>query len=759
MDAVLISSPTLNGQEVFIRFTPSGQTEYIDLGLQLLPYTFYPDQQIPPLTNEAGTFFVYCSGLSCTYEITLADILPTPTQTPPPTPTPTPSITPTFTPTNTQTPTQTQTQTQTPTQTQTQTQTQTKTPTPTPTITPTCNQIPTLDTSLVGVIGYEISNNIYANYSSSTITISGSNVSVGQSVGNTYSWYSGATNLTPTGNTQQITFDLSGYTFPIQIDFKCINQLGCGNTLPVVITNIIDSYIDIISTTDNSVDPQCGSGNGTVTFQVVGGYPSPPYGSSETYFVFDGAFTNSGVITSNSPFTFSGYSSGTTQLDASAYNYGANPTTAFTINQAVCSPTPSIVMFNGGPYCEGQNALFFIFADADFSYSVTNPVGNVVHTGTGNSGFIIGPTTSSDSGTFTLSGCNTNGCYGELFDYLTVNSNPFIQYTFLKSAIVTPLYNDFSYSAFSATQLTIETGLTYNITQMTIDSTPFATNIQIYPPQTPASAGTECDNYGNHPICDIIFAISGQGYTFSGYSAPYVQFTPSGIDYLFDFVWVFDGIIPIEFTPNSIVVTDSSGITYNLNFNYFPPNLSCPPPTPTWYPTPSSSYPGGNYGYIEIGIGGGDGSYSVSDGLYSTFGSPAVFPSIVVDPVDYSGIFQVSDGNLCATPLLPVTLGNCLCNLPVINFSSNTPSIGGPLILSAYGGTTYRFYKIDYTGSPTYDVTVYGDPITGVTVTVTSDYQVGDAGTYAVQVTRLDTIVGSFSSPTVCTDYATIVIT
>ena len=279
-------------------------------------------------------------------------------------------------------------------------------------------------------------------------------------------------------------------------------------------------------------------------------------------------------------------------MDASAYNYGANPSTAFTINQSVCSPTPIINMFNGGPYCEGQNALFFILADADFSYSVTNPVGNVVHTGSGNSVFVISPTTISDSGLFTLSGCNTNGCYAEWFDYLTVNSLPFVEYDYIRSS-----------------------------------------------------------------TSDI--------------------------------------------TPD---------------------------------------------GYIEIGIGGGDGSYSISDGgLFSTFGTPAQFNGV---PSGYTGFFSISDGNLCGTGL-NVNAGGCSFGLPIINFTSNTYSIGSDLILSAYGGTTYRYYRIQPGSTPVYDVTVSGDPITGSTVTVTNNYQISDSGTYVVQV------VDSSG----CTDYATIVIT
>jgi hypothetical protein len=382
---------------------------------------------------------------------------------------------------------------------------------------------------------------------------------------------------------------LSLYNFPIQVEFKVINNLGCGGTLPIEIVNILDPSIEIISITDDN-----GCGNGTITFQVTGGYPVPPYGTNELYFVYDQDYTNSIMINSNTPYTFSGYSSGNTySLNASGYDFGGYASVPFTINYVPCDPLPTLSVFNGGPYCVGVGALFFIFADPDVSWSFINPSGVTIETGTGNGGHLISPTTFNDTGIYTLTGCSSGGCYVQTFDYLAINSIPYVQYLYLRSTSV-------------------------------------------------------------------------------------------------------------------------------------------------------SSYPDG---YIEIGIGGGDGSYSISDGaLYSTFGSPAIFSNVVSG---YSGAFRISDGNLCGT-FLPVTLDLCTSYYS-INFTANTttPSIGGDLILSAYGGTTYRYYRIEASSSPIYDVTVSGDPITGSTVTVTNDYQLSDSGTYVVIVT----------DATGCTDYSTIVIT
>lgn len=408
MEAVILSSPSLDGQEVFLRFTPSGQTEYIDLGLVLLPYTFYFESLVPPLANKAGVFFIYCSGLQCTYEVTVNDIPPTPTPSNTPTPTVTPTITVTTTPTIT--PTITVTPTITP------------TPTVTPSVTPSCSVIPNL--SVINLSGFVLSSNTFGDLSENIITISGSNTSIGQELGNTYYWYSGSTDITPTGNTQVITFNLSEHLSAFTISFVCINSLGCGNTLPITIVPFLPAYIDIINTTDDN-----GCGNGSVTFQVVGGYPPPPYGSSETYFVYDESFSHTGVVQTDTPTTFSGYSSGTTQLFSSYYTYGASPSTAFTINYVPCDPLPTLFVFNGGPYCEGSAALFFIFADPDVSWSFINPSGVTIDTGTGNGSPIISPTTFSDAGIYTLTGCNSSGCYVETFDYLTVNPLPIPLYT------------------------------------------------------------------------------------------------------------------------------------------------------------------------------------------------------------------------------------------------------------------------------------------------------------------------------------------
>lgn len=372
MDSVLLSSPSLNGQEVFIRFTPSGQTEFIDLGYHLLPYTFYYDQVIPPLPNEAGTFFIYCSGIQCTYEIIIGDLIP-------------------------------------------------------------CTP-PTLGTSIFGGLGYQVSPNVFANYTSSTISISGSNITSGQSTGNVYSWYSGSTDITPTGNTQIISFDLSGYSYPILVDFKGTNSIGCPNSLPVVITYIIDPYIEILSTT-----PDTGSSDGTVTFVILGGYPAPPYGSSENYFVFDCSFTNFTQLQSNVAHTFSGYSSGSCDITASAYNYGGNPTTGFTIGYDPCyypSSIPTANMFVSNQFpCEGELVTFYIETDGD-SWELYSPAG-LYNSGVGPCSYCYEYATmsSGDTGDWVL---NTykGSCSATTSININVQGNSVLYYRLVKTSVL-----------------------------------------------------------------------------------------------------------------------------------------------------------------------------------------------------------------------------------------------------------------------------------------------------------------------------------
>jgi hypothetical protein len=742
MEAVILSSPSLNGQEVFLRFTPSGQTEYIDLGLVLLPYTFYFESLVPPLANKAGVFFIYCSGLQCTYEVTVNDIPPTPTPSNTPTPTVTPTITvtttPTITPTITVTPTITTTPTITP--------TITTTPTVTPSVTPTCSVIPNL--SVTNLTGFVLSSNTFGDLSENIITLSGSNTSIGQSLGNTYYWYSGSTDITPTGNTQVISFNLSEHLSAFTINFVCINSLGCGNTLPVTIVPFLPAYIDILNITDDN-----GCGNGSITFQVVGGYPPPPYGTSETYFVYDESFSHSDVTQTDTPITFSGYSSGTTQLFASSYTYGASPSTAFTINYVPCDPLPTLFVFNGGPYCEGSAASFFIFADPDVSWEFINPLGVTINTGTGNGGYLISPTTFSDSGMYTLTGCSTSGCYVQTSDYLTINSDPYVQYVNTLSDVLT-YSNPLSFSGFCIDQFIMNTSGSneYYITEFTINSSSFNTSILISPPFPSVTPGSECDDLGGHPNCDIILALTGQGYTYNGDAYTQVTINSISIDeYTLDFCFLFSNNDPVLYIPNSMTIEDLSGNSYNISFNYVDPCVS----DQFWG---SYNWYSSGVGYIEIGIAGGDGSYSISDGgLYSTFGSPAIFNN-VTGP--YNGYFSISDGNLCnVSPPLAVSVGLCLCNTPsYATLNSNTLSIGGPFTLSASGGTTYRFYKLANSQGYPFDVTVTGDTITGATVTVTSNFQISDFGTYYVEVTNFQTLPAPYISPSPCTSYGSITI-
>jgi len=110
-----------------------------------------------------------------------------------------------------------------------------------------------------------------------------------------------------------------------------------------------------------------------------------------------------------------------------------------------------------------------------------------------------------------------------------------------------------------------------------------------------------------------------------------------------------------------MTVTDDFGCTFQT-FDYLTVNDN---PDVDYTTFTNETCPGYFDGTMEIGISGGDGSYSISDGgLYSTFGSPAQFYG--VGPGTY--FFSISDGNLCGTttsitvgvePNIPPVLVDC----------------------------------------------------------------------------------------------------
>lgn len=113
---ITIDSIIYDGESAIILFKPDNTDEVINLGNQILPFTFSPNLLNPP-REVYGSYTILVDGSDCSKLLNVPRPTPTPTptvtptRTPTPTPTPTPSITPTKpcgpTPTPTPTPSST----------------------------------------------------------------------------------------------------------------------------------------------------------------------------------------------------------------------------------------------------------------------------------------------------------------------------------------------------------------------------------------------------------------------------------------------------------------------------------------------------------------------------------------------------------------------------------------------------------------------------------------------------------------------------
>jgi len=113
---ITIDSIIYDGESAVILFKPDNTDEVINLGNQILPFTFSPNLLNPP-REVYGSYTILVDGSDCSKLLNVPRPTPTPTptvtptRTPTPTPTPTPSITPTKpcgpTPTPTPTPSST----------------------------------------------------------------------------------------------------------------------------------------------------------------------------------------------------------------------------------------------------------------------------------------------------------------------------------------------------------------------------------------------------------------------------------------------------------------------------------------------------------------------------------------------------------------------------------------------------------------------------------------------------------------------------
>ena len=140
--SIIIRSVNYSGENASLLFKPQDQENIINLGIQILPYTYSS-------TSVYGTYTILVSGSTCPVVMNVPKPTPTPTptvtptKTTTPTPTQTPTVTPTFNPCKVPSPTPTPTSTKTPTPTNTSTPGTSPTPTPTKTSTPTPTPTPT----------------------------------------------------------------------------------------------------------------------------------------------------------------------------------------------------------------------------------------------------------------------------------------------------------------------------------------------------------------------------------------------------------------------------------------------------------------------------------------------------------------------------------------------------------------------------------------------------------------------------------------
>ncbi len=149
---IIIQSINYSGESATILFKPANEETVINLGVQVLPYTFNSSLLSPPKTVY-GTYTILTEGEECPLilNVPLPTPTPTPTVTPTRTATPTPTVSPTPSSSANPCPTPTATPSRTPTRTPTPTVSVTVSPTPsiTPTNTPTPSTTPVLEATKI----------------------------------------------------------------------------------------------------------------------------------------------------------------------------------------------------------------------------------------------------------------------------------------------------------------------------------------------------------------------------------------------------------------------------------------------------------------------------------------------------------------------------------------------------------------------------------------------------------------------------------
>ncbi|MFM7766928.1 MAG: GEVED domain-containing protein, partial [Bacteroidota bacterium] len=319
-------------------------------------------------------------------------------------------------------------------------------------------------------------------------------------------------------------------------------------------------------------------------------------------------------------FTYAGpvtYSwSGTNGFSASTQNATDNPqvTTTYTLTVAdnLCSSSttltknifnpPSVFGFNGGPYCEGQNALFFGFGTPGTSGSTT-------------CNYIFRLTDSFGDG--------WNGATMQVRQGATV---------------VTTLGPTFT------------NGSTIDIPVTLAGNTPY-TLFYVNGGTYPSEVGLQIINQSNTTLYTLAAGAGTVGSTLYSWTTAACSGSAGSVTYAWsgpnnfsstDQNPLVSGLTASNAGQYTVTVTDQNSCTAQ-GFDFLTVNDN---PDVDYTTFSNETCPGYSNGLMEIGISGGDGSYSISDGgLYSTFGSPAQFTGVA--PGTY--FFSISDGNLCGT--------------------------------------------------------------------------------------------------------------
>ncbi|MGR6086655.1 MAG: GEVED domain-containing protein [Arcticibacter sp.] len=374
-------------------------------------------------------------------------------------------------------------------------------------------------------------------------------------------------------------------------------------------TNVIEIHTGQMTNDGSNHTQGIENAAGTLGNAVPGRNSTPWNGANDAYrFSPDPGvtFTYVGPVT----YTWSGSNGFSANTQNATDNPTATTTYTLTVADDLCSssttvtknvfPAPSVFAFNGGPYCEGGNALFFGFGSSA-------AVGN-----------------SSINYTFQLT-----DSYGDGWNGATMEVRQ-------GSTVITTLGPTFT------------TGSSLNVTVSLAGSTNYSL-VYTGSGSYPSEVGIQVLDNNSNNVYSLAAGAGTVGNTL--YSWTTAVLPPAGVTYSWtgpngftstDQNPLVSGLSASNAGQYDVVITDANNCTASA-IDFLTVNDN---PDVDYTTFTNETCPGYADGSMEIGISGGDGSYSISDGgLYSTFGSPAQFSGVA--PGTY--FFSISDGNLCGT--------------------------------------------------------------------------------------------------------------